>query len=56
MLICIRVATERKFFGPGWRMYYMERSGTIVIMLGGGDKASQQRDIELVMDMAKELP
>ncbi|MDD2976132.1 addiction module toxin RelE [Aquabacterium sp.] len=37
-------------------MYYVERSGAIVIMLGGGDKASQQRDIEMAMDMAKELP
>lgn len=46
----------REFFGPGWRMYYVERSGAIVIMLGGGDKASQRRDIELAMNMAKELP
>ena len=46
----------REFFGPGWRMYYVERSGAIVIMLGGGSKASQQRDIELAIEMAKELP
>lgn len=46
----------REFFGPGWRMYYVERSGAIVIMLGGGDKASQQRDIELAKALAKELP
>lgn len=46
----------REFFGPGWRMYYVERSGTIIVMLGGGTKASQQRDIELAQEMAKELP
>ncbi|MBH2019526.1 MAG: type II toxin-antitoxin system RelE/ParE family toxin [Burkholderiales bacterium] len=31
----------REFFGPGWRMYYVERSGALIIMLGGGDKSTQ---------------
>lgn len=30
----------REFFGPGWRMYYLEQSGSIIFMLGGGDKSS----------------
>ncbi len=35
----------REFFGPGWRMYYIERGGTLIVMLGGGDKSTQQADI-----------
>lgn len=31
----------REFFGPGWRMYYVERSGALIIMLGEGDKSTQ---------------
>ena len=45
----------REVFGSGWRMYYVERSGALILMLGGGDKSSQARDIELVKQRAKEL-
>ncbi|MDI1260566.1 type II toxin-antitoxin system RelE/ParE family toxin [Aquabacterium sp.] len=45
----------REFFGPGWRMYYVEQSGAIVVMLGGGDKSSQVRDIDRAKKLAKEL-
>ena len=44
----------REFFGPGWRMYYVERSGSLIIMLGGGDKSGQAKDIEHAIKMAKE--
>ena len=33
-------------FGPGYRIYYSEVDNTIVLLLCGGDKSSQQRDIE----------
>ena len=36
----------RLFFGPGYRVYFGEDSGNIVIVLCGGDKDSQDRDIE----------
>ncbi len=29
----------REFFGPGWRMYYVQRGETLIVMLGGGDKS-----------------
>ena len=45
----------REFFGPGWRMYYVERAGTLILMLGGGDKSSQARDIELAHNLLKEI-
>lgn len=44
----------REFFGPGWRMYYVERSGALILMLGGGDKSSQTADIEHAKQLAKE--
>ena len=50
------VMEMREFFGPGWRLYYVERAGALVIMLGGGDKSTQARDIERAKQLAKELP
>ena len=35
----------REHFGPGWRMYYVQRGTEIIVMLGGGDKSSQANDI-----------
>ena len=33
-------------FGPGYRIYYGEVDNTVVLLLCGGDKSSQRRDIE----------
>ena len=35
----------REHFGPGWRMYYIQRDETLIVMLGGGDKSTQSNDI-----------
>lgn len=35
----------RLFFGPGYRVYFAEDGNTLVLLLCGGDKSSQQRDI-----------
>ena len=45
----------REFFGPGWRMYYIQRGDVLIVMLGGGDKSSQQRDIAAAQAIAKEI-
>ena len=45
----------REFFGPGWRMYYVERGGMLIVMLGGGDKSSQGADIAKAVDLSKLL-
>ena len=45
----------REFFGPGWRMYYVQRGDVLIVMLGGGDKSSKSRDIAAAQAMAKEI-
>ncbi|MGQ3099909.1 MAG: type II toxin-antitoxin system RelE/ParE family toxin [Sphingopyxis solisilvae] len=41
-------------FGPGYRIYYMWRGSTLVLLLVGGDKGSQARDIAKAKELAKE--
>jgi putative addiction module killer protein len=41
--------------GPGYRVYYTERKGVLFILLAGGDKSSQPRDIERAIVLAKGL-
>jgi len=45
----------REHFGPGWRMYYIRRGRTLIVMLGGGDKSTQAADIAKAMKLAKTL-
>lgn len=42
-------------FGPGYRVYFTERSGEIVILLCGGDKKSQDSDIATAIRMVSKL-
>ncbi|MCM0045449.1 MAG: type II toxin-antitoxin system RelE/ParE family toxin [Burkholderiaceae bacterium] len=42
----------RESFGPGWRMYFTRRGDTVIVMLGGGSKATQRADIECALRMA----
>lgn len=42
-------------FGPGYRVYYTERGGELIILLAGGDKSTQQQDIETAMSLARNL-
>jgi len=41
--------------GPGYRVYYTIREGGLVLLLCGGDKDSQERDIRKAKEMAAEL-
>ena len=45
----------REFFGPGWRMYYVQRGGVLIVMLGGGEKSSQSKDISSAKKLAGSL-
>ncbi|MEM1145836.1 MAG: type II toxin-antitoxin system RelE/ParE family toxin [Pseudomonadota bacterium] len=49
------VSEMREHFGAGWRMYFVERKQTIVVMLGGGSKRTQSKDIKAAKARAKEL-
>ena len=42
--------------GPGYRVYYKQRGSELVILLAGGDKGSQSRDIKIALRLAKNLP
>ena len=41
--------------GPGYRVYYTERSNEIIILLVGGDKSTQQQDVKAAIALARNL-
>lgn len=45
----------REHFGSGWRMYYIRHSKTTIILLAGGSKRTQNRDIAEAKRLASEL-
>jgi len=46
--------TELKIdFGPGYRVYYTQRGTRLLLLLAGGDKSTQQKDIQLAIKLAK---
>jgi putative addiction module killer protein len=45
----------REHFGPGWRMYYVQRGAVLIVMLGGGDKSGQAADIAKAQRLAATL-
>jgi putative addiction module killer protein len=49
------VSELRLDFGPGYRIYFVQRGDVLVILLCGGDKSSQGRDIAKAKQMAQEL-
>jgi putative addiction module killer protein len=42
-------------YGPGYRVYFVKRGDVVVILLCGGDKGSQDRDIKRALEIAKEV-
>jgi putative addiction module killer protein len=53
--VSLGVYEMREFFGPGWRMYYARRGDVLIMMLGGGSKATQGRDIAKAIALAKTI-
>jgi len=49
------VSELRTNVAQGYRVYYTVRDQTVVLLLCGGDKASQQQDIHRAQQMAREL-
>lgn len=49
------VSELRVHHGPGYRLYFVRRGQVVIILLCGGNKGSQARDIERAKAMAKEV-
>jgi putative addiction module killer protein len=42
-------------YGPGYRVYFVKRAGIAYILLCGGNKRTQEADIETAIQLAKEV-
>lgn len=47
------VSELRIDYGPGYRVYFLQRGKVVAVLLCGGDKRTQQRDIRQALDIAK---
>jgi putative addiction module killer protein len=49
------VSEMRIFYGPGYRVYFVQRGSELIVLLCGGDKSTQAADIEEAKALAEEL-
>jgi putative addiction module killer protein len=49
------VSEMRIFYGPGYRVYFVQRGSELIVLLCGGDKSTQDADIAEAKAMAEEL-
>jgi putative addiction module killer protein len=49
------VSEMRIDYGPGYRVYFLRRGNAVVILLCGGDKRTQRRDIARALELAREI-
>ena len=50
-----RLAEMRVDFGPGYRLYFTRRANVVIVVLAGGDKSSQERDIRRAQRLLEDL-
>lgn len=49
------VAEMRIDYGPGYRVYFIKRGNELIILLAGGDKSTQDKDIKSALRLARNL-
>jgi putative addiction module killer protein len=49
------VSELRIDYGPGYRVYYKKRGRSLIVLLGGGDKSTQAKDIKTALRLARGL-
>jgi putative addiction module killer protein len=49
------ISELRIHYGPGYRIYFRKRGTVVILLLCGGDKSSQAKDIKLAKQLSKEL-
>lgn len=49
------VSELRIDYGSGYRVYFVQRGETLIVLLAGGDKRTQGRDIKTALDLAQDL-
>ena len=49
------VSELRIDYGPGYRLYFVQRGKEVVILLAGGDKRTQSQDIAAAIELARDL-
>lgn len=50
------VSELRIHYGPGYRVYYKQHGRELIVLLAGGDKSSQAKDIKTALRLSQNLP
>lgn len=49
------VSEMRIDYGPGYRVYFVQKESVLIVLLAGGDKSTQSKDIDTALDLAQRV-